>query len=263
MNSELEHKLNNIINRNKIVSIFNKNVKGKKYKSKNKHDGSEGHWLENLFGLKHNSRNEPDIYGFELKKCSKKITFGDFSATEYLFSKKKEYILNTNGYKNIDITREDFINIFGDYKKDKSSWSGKCFPKYNEINDCGQVIKINKNNDILIKYYHSEDKRERKINFPEFIKKDNIVIAYWNRDELKNKINNKFDVNGFFICNKNKDGIYNSISLGEKFNFEKFIENFKEKNIILDSGMKNGNSRNYSQFRAGENFWKNLIKITF
>lgn len=33
--------------------------------------------------------------------------------------------------------------------------------------------------------------------------------------------------------------------------------------IILDSGMKDGNSRNYSSFRASDNFWKDKTKITF
>ena len=39
--------------------------------------------------ISHNSNNEPDILGYEMKKNSSKITFGDFSASEYLFSKKK------------------------------------------------------------------------------------------------------------------------------------------------------------------------------
>ena len=32
-----------------------------------------------------------------------------------------------------------------------------------------------------------------------------------------------------------------------------------EKNIILDSGMYEGNNRNYSQFRANKSLWSDLI----
>ena len=35
--------------------------------------GDEGHWLEKMMGIKPNSNNEPDIYGYEQKKDSKKI----------------------------------------------------------------------------------------------------------------------------------------------------------------------------------------------
>lgn len=44
-------------------------------------------------GIKHNAKNEPDINGYEMKKSSNKITLGDFSASEYLFSGKNKKIL--------------------------------------------------------------------------------------------------------------------------------------------------------------------------
>lgn len=89
-----------------------------------------------------------------------------------------------------------------------------------------------------------------------------VLIAIWLEKNLRTKINNKFNVNGFFICNKEND-IYTSISYGLKFNYESFINHFKDGKIILDSGMKNGNSRNYSSFRANSNFWKEKIIMTF
>jgi hypothetical protein len=73
----------------KIVYTFNKNIKNKKYVKKDRHCGIEGHWLETQFNLKINSSNRPDLYGFEIKKESNKITFGDYSASEYLYSNKK------------------------------------------------------------------------------------------------------------------------------------------------------------------------------
>jgi hypothetical protein len=77
-------------NKQFIIYKFMTNVKGKEILiEKNKHCGSEGYWLERQMGLNHNSNNEPDILGYEMKKNSSKITIGDFSASEYLFSKKK------------------------------------------------------------------------------------------------------------------------------------------------------------------------------
>ena len=44
------------------------------------------------------------------------------------------------------------------------------------------------------------------------------------------------------------------------FDFNYFVDNIKNKNIIFDSGMYEGNSRNYSQFRSSaNNFWNILI----
>jgi hypothetical protein len=53
-----------------------------------------------MFGVNHNCKNQPDILGFELKKYSKIITFGDFSATEYLYSKNHK-ILDKFNNKNL------------------------------------------------------------------------------------------------------------------------------------------------------------------
>ena len=56
------------------------------------------------------------IYGgYEIKKSSSKISFGDFSASEYLFSNKRENIERINEWKKEEykITRDDFIKYFG------------------------------------------------------------------------------------------------------------------------------------------------------
>ena len=79
------------IDKQQILTTFNNNVKGREIWVEGQninHDGKEGHWLETNMGIKHNSKNEPDINGYEMKKYSNKITLGDFSASEYAFSKK-------------------------------------------------------------------------------------------------------------------------------------------------------------------------------
>lgn len=66
---------NKNITKNEIITLFNNNIKGKKYvKEEKSHDGGEGHWLESNMNLKKNSNNAPDIGGYEMKKESKKIS---------------------------------------------------------------------------------------------------------------------------------------------------------------------------------------------
>ena len=94
-----------------------------------KHCGKEGHWLETKMKIKHNSKNEPDINGYEMKKYSNKTTLGDFSASEYAFSSKNKRnninILNNWTYE-IKLNRNDFIKTFGNPNLNKNniySWS--------------------------------------------------------------------------------------------------------------------------------------------
>jgi hypothetical protein len=165
-----------------IIQLFRKNVKGKKIELKNynnKHCGKEGHWLEKQMKIKHTSKNTPDIFGYEMKKDSKKITFGDFLASEYLFSKSKKYINNKNKWKDnlVNITKDQFIKFFGTRKNNRYSWSGKCIPRYNNWNTCGQKLTISKKNDICIFYSYLQDKRKNiKAKFPKYLKNNNILI---------------------------------------------------------------------------------------
>lgn len=251
-----------------IIELFRKNIKGKKIELGNynsKHSGKEGHWLEKQMNLNHNSKNEPDINGYEMKKDSKKITFGDFSASEYLFSKIKQNINEKNKWSDdfVNITKDQFIKVFGTQKPlkhNRYSWSGKCVPVYNIWNDCGQKLCINEKNDICIFYSYSEDKRDYKTEFPDYLKKDNILIAFWKNEKMREHINRKFNNKGFFIIKKKED-TYDKICFGKKFDYdESFIQGIKKNVIIFDSGMHRGNNRNYSQFRSSNNkFWNELI----
>ena len=158
------------------------------------------------------------------------------------------------------MTRDQFIKIFGNLNKLKNrySWSGSCVPKYEKYNKCGQKLIIINNNLIAV-YSYSKDQRARKSEFPDFIKAENLVIAYWTKEKIKKIINNKFAQKGFFICEK-ENGIYNDISFGRSFDYKEFLEGIKSGIIIFDSGMYQGNKRNYSLFRASrKNFWNNLI----
>lgn len=251
-----------------IIDRFMLNVKGKQIEIKgNKHDGSEGHWLETQMGIIHNSKNESDIFGYEMKKYSSKITFGDFSASEYLFSKKKETIKNINNWSGDtnNITKNEYIRYFGTpnpLKNNRYSWSGKCTPVYGEWNYCGQMLEFNNNSDLCVYYSFSKDTREIKQTYPAFIQND-IIIAIWNRNKLEKHINSKFNNNGFFMCKK-VGNVYEKICFGRSFDFDCFVNGIKNKNIIFDSGMYEGNRRNYSQFRSSaKNFWNSLVEEEF
>ena len=266
MNNILQKEREIDIDKQQIIKIFNDNVKGVVICLQGQninHCGKEGHWLETKMGITHNAKNEPDINGYEMKKSSSKTTLGDFSASEYAFSgkNKRNTINNLNNWTDeIQISKSEYIKTFGNLNQNKNnrySWSGSCVPTYNNWNSNGQIITINENNDIIIYYSFSNDTRSKKVDFPIFLKNDNIVIALWKSEKMKHHINNKYNKKGFFICKKigNK---YEKICFGRSFNFEYFIECIKNKKIIFDSGMYDGNSRNYSQFR-GSYFWNELI----
>lgn len=258
--------IENIDIKQNIITKFNTCVKGKEIylEGQNiKHCGKEGHWLETNMGIKHNSKNEPDINGYEMKKESAKTTLGDFSASEYAFSKKRDLINNLNKWDNkIKLTRSEFIKTFGNpnpIKGNRYSWSGSCVPTYNNWNSNGQLLTIDKNNDIVVYYSFSKDTRAEKIDLPVFLQKDDIVIALWKSSKMRPHIEKKFNVKGFFICKK-IGNTYERICFGKPFNFDYFIECIKVKKIIFDSGMYDGNTRNYSQFRGSRSgFWNELI----
>jgi len=254
-----------------IIKMFNENIKGKKIDTSNsnqKHAGKEGHWLEKQMQIKHNSKNEPDLYGYEMKKQSNKITFGDFSASEYIYSsnKKRDYINKKNNWTDEEnkLTREEFFHYFGaknPLKNNRWSWSGKCVPKYNKWNDNGQILLIEDDN-ICIYYSYSKDKRNKDDDnlkkLPPYLKKYNILIVFWDKNKMKDHIEKKFNNKGFFICKKTND-IYDKICFGKKFDYQVFIQYFKTGDIFFDSGMYSTNIRNYSQFRANASFWNKLI----
>ncbi len=251
----------------KIIELFRNNVRGKEPEISDyneKHCGKEGHWLEKQMNIKPNGNNEPDLYGFEMKKSSAKITFGDFSASEYLFSRNISHLCTLNHWlEPIIIQRSDFIKYFGNpnpKKNNRYSWSGYCFPTYGIWNTCGQKIDIDESNNIYVLYHFEKDERERKESFPDYLKVSNpIYIAYWKSEDLKEKVERKFNHHGFFICMKNGKK-YDKICFGDAFDYEYFIEHMKKRNIFIDSGMYNGNTRNYSQFRSSsQHFWNHLI----
>lgn len=236
----------------KIVEIFIKNVIGRKpdtSSSNKRHDGKEGHWLETQMGIVHNRKNKPDIFGYEMKdSTSTKTTFGDWSADYYIFKNNK-----------LKLKRDDFMKIFGKKnlkKKGRYSWSGEPIPKINTYNNFGQILKVDNNENIFIEYSYFKDKRKDKNRIvPEKFRTGNCILAKWNKTTLKKRVESKFNVKGWFICEKNKDGYYNRIVFGPPITWDVWISDVRKGLIFFDSGMYSGNKRPYSQWRAFNNYW--------
>jgi hypothetical protein len=234
--------------RAEIERKFLKNIKGKK--PDNLHEspdnaGAEGDWLTRMMGLNKNGLNMPDYKGFEMKKCSAKISFGDWSPSYSLYS--------------IELSRGDFLRIFGSKKNGRFSWSGSVFPKINLVTRGGQEIKADYDAGIEITYSYSKDKRKNKDKIvPERYRVENLILATWSKERLNTFISNKYGAHGYFILVKNHNGLYSDIVFGPPLNYNTFIFNFKKGIIFLDCGMVLGNPRQYMTFRANKDFWFKL-----
>lgn len=258
-----------------IKKLFFENVKGKVpdvTRSNVKHDGKYGHWLEKCFKIPKNSKNDADLDGYELKNETKsKTSFGDWSANRYIFNDGiyKKLFLGKNKAERQD----SFCRIFGKpnpKKNNRYSWSGSPCPKYNVYNDYGQILLVEENLDVVIKYSYSMDNREDKNEIiPKELQIENLEIARWfgvkslssNRNDkcLKEKLEDKFNKKGWFTCKKDEEGKYYALCFGDKVNYEDWISLLKKGIVFFDSGMHEGNKRPYSQWRANNKYWDSLI----
>jgi len=163
----------------KIIELFKQNVKNKKADTSSanqRHDGKEGHWLEQQMGISANADNDADLLGYEMKKGTlQKTTFGDWSADYYIFKGKEA-----------TITREEFFKYFGkpnEAKGGRISWSGEVSPKINYFNRFGQKLIVDDDDlNIIAIYSYSEDKRENKdVLLPDNLKQNRIILAKWDK----------------------------------------------------------------------------------
>lgn len=262
----------------KLVDIFRTNIKGRIPNTDGmnaRHDGRQGHWLEQQFGVHHNSDNSADINGYELKnETTSKTTFGDWSANEYIFN-SSEYSSIFSFSKSID-NRNLFLSIFGKANKTKRgrySWSGEPCPKISKYNRFGQRLIVDENLDIIAEYNYNQDQRLDKRNIvPIKLQQEKLILARWygcsvpqgkNSKCLKSKLEDKFNDKGWFTCKTDSEGKYCKICFGEPMTFENWISLVKKGIVFFDSGMYQGNDRPYSQWRADNSYWDSLITETF
>jgi hypothetical protein len=238
-----------------IVKRFNENVRGKAtgvMTTNSAHDGQDGHWLEQQMGIKANASNTPDLFGYEMKnQTTSKTTFGDWSADYYIYKDAS-----------CGISRDDFLTIFGKPNPEKGrrcSWSGEPCPKINVTNSFGQTLIVDSANNIRAVYSFSKDNRANKKELiPLLLQKEDLTLAKWNESSIRIKLENKFNQKGWFKCVK-QGGIYTQLAFGNPISFDVWIKWVKIGDVFFDSGMFQGNSRNYSQWRANNTFWDKLI----
>lgn len=244
--------------RSKIIDIFKKNVYGKIPDTKSsdpKHDGKVGHWLEIQMGKNPDASNTPDFFGYEMKtQTSGVLTLGSWDPNYWIFNNPEK-----------KINREGFLQAFGKpnpNKKNRMSWSGSPVPKIDGINDYGMRITIGEDA-IRFFYSYSDDRRDNKENVvPEHLRLKDLEICRWNfsgNKSLREKVENKYNQQGWFICLRGQDGRYSSLGFGNPFNFDTFLKLFRDGLVYFDSGMYKGNPRNYCQWRASNTFWDTLI----
>lgn len=240
----------------KIIALFNSNVRGEIPNTNGanvKHAGKEGHWLEVQMGIAQNASNSPDLFGYEMKNVtSLKTTFGDWSASYYIWHEKS-----------FNIDRDGFLQIFGKPNPKKGgrfSWSGEPIPKINQYNTFGQTLLIDNEANIIIEYSFSHDQRKDKATLvPEAMQREHLILARWDYEWMKAKVENKFNQKGWFKCLKNGTGAYSEIVFGEPITYENWLNGVRSGLIFFDSGMYQTNPRNYSQWRALNAYWDSLI----
>lgn len=262
-------------NKEKLIEIFRNKVKGKapNISGRNvRHDGRKGNWLEEQFGKLPDADNHADFWGYELKSnTTSKTTFGDWSANRYIY-RDGAYTYLFDGKKSHE-KKDSFCQIFGapnPEKNNRYSWSGRPVPKISGYNEFGQVLRIDKNLDILAVYSYSMDMRPDKAQIvPKELQQDNLIIAQWfgvnspttrPRDKcLKAKLEDKFNVLGWFTCKTDDRGRYEKICFGQPIDYNTWIHLVHIGVVFLDSGMYEGNERPYSQWRASNQYWDSLI----
>ena len=212
-------------------------------------------------GLTVNGKNEPDFKGFEMKKDSAKTTFGDWSPNFTLYKKIK------NSPKP-RLTRNEFLQIFGRKSPDPTgrksgrfSWSGTVFPTVHSVNDYGQIMKVDSSHNIVILYSYRKDKRPNKNRIvPKDLQKNELVLAKWDADNIRVKLEKKFNKLGWFKCIADKNGQYQDLQFGGPIQFESFIELVKKGFIICDCGMHSQSKKPYMSWRAQRNIWNSLAE---
>ncbi len=235
--------------KNTIISLFEKNVKGQDIcldGSNKKHCGKEGHWLETKMGLKHNAKNEPDIYGYEMKTGEKVTTFMD-KAPDI------KYLNGAELPKRNKILKMEYWKKYASPKEtDKPTIGGWSIDKFNKI---GQKLIVDEHNNVVVLYDYKEDTRENKEKLG--LNGEPHIILQWNCESLSNAINNKFNKKGFFKCTK-ENNTFTKICFGQRITFEVWINELK-KGIIYHDGYSKLDGRGRHVFRASNSFWDGLI----
>lgn len=245
-----------------IIDIFMRNVYGKSPDVSSflsGHDGKYGHWLEEKMGVTHNADNAPDLLGYEMKNdTTSKTTFGDWMPDVKIFGPNRA------------ITRNQFVVAFGQASPNgpnRWSWSGSAAPKIDKWNKVGQRLVVDELKNISVIYSFDKDSRPNKSSIvPKIYQKQNLILMTWTYQAIKNKVESKFNQNGWFKCLVDpKTGRYSKIVFGEPITYENWLQRVISGEVFFDPGMHydasqaKPNTRNYMMWRANNSSWMDLI----
>ena len=249
-------------NKDEIIARFRENVRGLRFDPtgfNSRHDGKEGHWLEIQMGIPPNGENRPDLLGFEMKNqtSSGKTTFGDWSPDLNLWGRNTSD--SSIGRLNKDTQFLPYFGTPNPQKDNRISWSGSVVPKIGDYNYYGQKLIITDTEDIQAIYSFEHDQRPDKSKIiPDNLQR-NIVLGQWTRAVIKEKLERKFNDQGWFKCLKDHNGIYREIVFGRPINYESWLGLVRQGIVYFDCGMYQTNPRPYAQWRANNNYWDSLI----
>ena len=288
--------------RKKIIKIYKEKVHGKipdTSKMTKTHDGKKGHWLEDAMGSKRDASNKPDLHGYEMKTGGSKTSFGDWGPDYFIYRDEKKFtnLIEETGKKKQKLQNrnkdEVFLKAFGTWRnadedshkyklpngdtvtwKDIGkdgyySWSGEPSPNKvtDGVNAFGQALVINKNNSISITYSYSKDTRENKSELiPKEFQIENLKLFGWSQEWIKKKVENKFNVYGWFKCNIKKEK-FCEIIFGNKITLSEFLKWVRDGDVVFDTRFKekrpDGSDRYGMQWRAPSTFWKSKAVETY
>jgi len=239
-----------------IIRRWEQNVKGKQLdiSSKNeKHCGKEGHCLEEAMGITPNGKNEPDIFGYEMKNDTKVgvTTFID-KEPDY-FKIKDEKFTGISRKSNVDKKEQIWNNMYrqNTRKKGEKRIGGW---KINKYDMDGQKMIITDDNSLEVVYNYNYDTREYKDNclYDYYRNGEDHIICKWDKKTLEEFINRKFNQKGFFICKADK------ICFGKPISFDMWIQGVKD-GVIYYDGYSSIDGRWRGCFRANNKYWHSLV----
>ena len=241
------------VGKQQIKKLFDDNVRGVPICLDGQnagHSGKEGHRLETLMGIKHNSKNEPDFLGWEMKTGDKVTTFVDKAPDTFYVD---GIAIPSGQFKH----KQEFFEKYAFPKNTNVPTMGgwPFISSQNQYNHGGQGLRADANNNLYVIYNYEHDKRENKDELN--LNKTPHPIMRWNADSLKNAIEKKFNVKGFFKCRK-QNNAYVELCFGKPITFDTWIDELK-KGIIYHDGYSKPKGRWRHVFRAKNAFWDSLI----
>jgi len=271
-----------------LMKIWSEKIKGKKTSEiPMPVQGSLGHWIQEQFGQSLDADKDADWKGLEIKTGRQKMSFGDWTPSQWMWDVRGKSGLHSDVIK----SQDDFVRMFGkplteqsqrykrryeanlkvgtkaynDKKKSllgRHSWSSTR-PKIGTFNDAGSKLVVKRDDAIEVVYDYAKDLRPNKASIVhEKFHKGVITLARWDAEKMSNHINRKFGQKGWakFV---EKQGIYAEIHLFEPITHSTFLGWVERGIVFFDPGTYEGNPKPYCQWRMNNSDLEKLATRYF